>query len=183
MSHTLFYVFLTLFFNPLKSHNVSLCLTHFYYYVIEGAPALRAGRPSHSIKGGHPMAGKIYNTARWKRLRAAKLAESPACELCPGWRLRRASHVDHRVAINAGGDPWALSNLQSVCPHCHSAKTARQDGGFGHRRRDDATMGGCDLDGRPLDGGHWWNDSEKIADSREPKTVSPSLSEVSRILK
>jgi hypothetical protein len=125
----------------------------------------------------------IYNTARWKRLRAAKLASNPTCQACPPWRVRRASHVDHRQAISAGGDPWAPSNLQSLCAACHSVKTARLDGGFGHRRRDDAIMGGCDLDGRPLDGGHWWNGGEKIAENRgaEDRPISNFL--VSRVLK
>ena len=33
--------------------------------------------------------------------------------------------VDHIVPINKGGAPLDMDNLQSLCSHCHAAKTAR----------------------------------------------------------
>ncbi|MCK1313709.1 HNH endonuclease [Bradyrhizobium sp. 23] len=41
--------------------------------------------------------------------------------------------MDHKLARNAGGtdDP---SNLHWLCHGCHSRKTAKKDGGFGHPR-------------------------------------------------
>ena len=51
---------------------------------------------------------QVYDTVRWKRLRASILAESDVCWLCgrPG-----ADSVDHLVALKDGGDPYARSNL------------------------------------------------------------------------
>ncbi|MGA6536930.1 HNH endonuclease signature motif containing protein [Stenotrophomonas sp. NPDC101269] len=46
-------------------------------------------------------------------------------------RTTAASHVDHRDGDSRNND---LSNLQGLCRPCHSAKTAREDGGFGNRR-------------------------------------------------
>jgi 5-methylcytosine-specific restriction enzyme A len=69
---------------------------------------------------------------RWRELRAAVLAEQPLCASCAGGgRVEAATEVDHVVPRSrGGGDEW--SNLQALCKRCHSAKTAREDGGFGH---------------------------------------------------
>lgn len=40
----------------------------------------------------------------------------------------RATEVDHRVAINAGGHPFARGNLRSLCKTHHSQKTILLDG-------------------------------------------------------
>jgi 5-methylcytosine-specific restriction enzyme A len=69
-----------------------------------------------------------YDTA-WRKLRAAYLAANPWCAE-PGC-TEPATHVDHRTTRRSGGtDDW--SNLQGLCWSHHSAKTARQDGGFGN---------------------------------------------------
>lgn len=111
------------------------------------------------------MARWPYNTGRWHRLRRAKLRETPLCEHCV--RATVATQVDHVVAIAKGGDPWAWENLQSLCSSCHSRKTNREDGGAFNpprdRRVDPET-------GKPLDTGHWWNESKKSlrAESTRP---------------
>ncbi|WP_312327917.1 HNH endonuclease signature motif containing protein [Stenotrophomonas sp.] len=72
------------------------------------------------------------NSTYWLRLRALVLAQSPLCVVCLAeGRTRAASHVDHIDADTSNND---LSNLQGLCRPCHSAKTAREDGGFGNRR-------------------------------------------------
>ena len=39
---------------------------------------------------------KVYNTQRWRDLRALKLARSPLCEVClNAGRTKAAEHVDH----------------------------------------------------------------------------------------
>jgi 5-methylcytosine-specific restriction protein A len=51
-------------------------------------------------------------------------------------RITAASDVDHIVPHR--GDKrlfWDSSNHQSLCSACHSAKTAREDGGFGNTPR------------------------------------------------
>ena len=88
----------------------------------------------------------IYNSARWQRVRDLKLRETPLCEYCPAGRRKQATEVDHFIAIEDGGAPFALSNLRSACKPCHSQKTAR-----GER------LHGCDENGMPRDPRHSWN--------------------------
>jgi 5-methylcytosine-specific restriction endonuclease McrA len=88
----------------------------------------------------------IYNTARWQRVRALKLRETPLCEYCPPDRRKLAEEVDHFKALSDGGAPFDMANLRSACKPCHSQKTA-------HREH----LYGCDENGVPLDPGHPWN--------------------------
>ena len=89
---------------------------------------------------------RIYESVRWRKLRALKLRTTPLCEYCPSDRKRAATEVDHYVAIAAGGEPWEWDNLRSACKSCHSQKTVR-----GER------LHGCDENGLPRDARHWWN--------------------------
>ncbi|TVM16690.1 HNH endonuclease [Oceanidesulfovibrio indonesiensis] len=104
-----------------------------------------------------------YNTTRWKRLRAQQLREQPLCIHCKALgRLVPAHHVDHIQAINAGGEPFDMGNLQSLCASCHSVKTNSDMHG--------KPLKGCDVNGNPLDAGHWWSskdraNNEKISQS------------------
>jgi len=98
------------------------------------------------------MADWPYSTARWQRLRLAKLSEAPLCETCAR-RSRHviAEHVDHVVAMNRGGHAFpAMDGLRSLCPPCHSIKTNALDraGGKG------VAIKGCDVNGLPLDPDH-----------------------------
>ncbi|WP_424538834.1 HNH endonuclease signature motif containing protein [Sphingopyxis granuli] len=103
------------------------------------------------------MSGWPYNTARWKRLRAAHLALEPACRGCRNsGRLTRANTVDHIVAISEGGPAYpGHDGLASYCPACHSAKTAR--GAEAGAVRSTKPRRGCDASGRPLDPTHPWS--------------------------
>jgi 5-methylcytosine-specific restriction protein A len=72
---------------------------------------------------------RIYNR-RWQKLRAAYLASHPVCECGCG---RAATVVDHRRPHKGdAGLMYDWDNLQAMTKPCHDAKTARQDGGFGH---------------------------------------------------
>ena len=98
------------------------------------------------------MADWPYTTARWQRLRKAKLSEAPLCQTCEH-RGRKvvAEHVDHVVAIKQGGPAFpAMDGLRALCPPCHSIKTNALDraGGKG------VAIKGCDADGLPLDPDH-----------------------------
>lgn len=97
------------------------------------------------------MPTRLYDTPRWRRLRASFLATHPLCMLC--LRIGRdtmASVVDHIQPHE--GDPelfWAVDNLQALCPPCHSAaKRMQEKHGYSQ---------GCDLNGFPLDSGHRWS--------------------------
>jgi len=98
--------------------------------------------------------GRFYRTSAWAEVRLVVLRRdayrcaSPRC-------TNRASHVDHKVPIARGGAGLDPRNLQSLCASCHSRKTARTDGGFGHAKRD-AREWGCDAEGWPLDPEHVW---------------------------
>lgn len=59
--------------------------------------------------------------ARWRRIRSAKLARNPVCEICD---KALATEVDH-VKAKAHGGTDDDANLQSVCTGCHRAKTAK----------------------------------------------------------
>jgi len=79
----------------------------------------QAARPTASQRG--------YGTD-WQALRAA--TPHTPCKGCSRpWKS--GFHLDHKLARNAGGTDDA-SNLHWLCHSCHSRKTAKQDGGFGH---------------------------------------------------
>lgn len=95
----------------------------------------------------------FYSSGGWRAARAGVLRARPSCETP---RCGRASeHVDHRVARRRGGAALDPANLVALCHSCHSRKTVRADGGFGHKPR--AVQPGAGLDGRPSDAAHPWN--------------------------
>lgn len=106
------------------------------------------------------MAAWPYNTTRWQRLRTRHLAMHPLCEGCEaaGRGPVAANTVDHRVPISDGGDAFpSHDGLASLCPPCHSAKTARgPEAGSVRTTRALQPRKGCDADGNPLDAAHPW---------------------------
>lgn len=80
------------------------------------------------------QAQRTWSTARaaWRRLRAQVLCETPLCVACKRQgRFVMATVVDH---IDGDATHDDRANLQPLCASCHSAKTARENGGFGNRR-------------------------------------------------
>lgn len=104
------------------------------------------------------MAGWPYVTSRWRKLRLAKLSESPVCVICERRGLTvEADVVDHVQPIRQGGDPFpAMDGLMSLCARCHNEKSSgfdRQHGNATGRR-----FKGCDAEGNPVDPGDgWWD--------------------------
>lgn len=100
----------------------------------------------------------IYSSARWRHLRAQKLARDPLCEDCKAMgTIKAAEVVDHRHAITKGGNPFPpLDDLSSKCWPCHSAKTAR--GAEAGAAKTSKPRKGCNPDGSPLDPAHPWAD-------------------------
>jgi 5-methylcytosine-specific restriction protein A len=93
------------------------------------APRRHTGREKTAARG--------YGGA-WQKARLAYLAHHPLCVHCLAKGFVVAStDVDHIVPHR--GDMilfWASeSNWQALCHPCHSAKTAREDGGFGNKGR------------------------------------------------
>lgn len=95
------------------------------------------------------------NSAAWQALRASVLSDEPLCRACKTrGQVVPATDVDHIVPRAQGGTD-ARENLQPLCHSCHSRKTAREDGGFGHGG--EAKPVGCDVAGMPTDPRHPWN--------------------------
>lgn len=94
-----------------------------------------------------------YNTSRWRKLRRAKLLQSPLCEHCSLLgRVVSALIVDHVKAIRNGGEPFpALDRLQSLCQACHNRKTASD------MRNENHVACGFDVNGDPIDETHEWH--------------------------
>ena len=74
---------------------------------------------------------------RWLKARATYLRSHPLCLACQsGGVVKPATEVDHIIPHK--GDQtlfWNSSNWQPLCKPCHSAKTARENGGFGNERK------------------------------------------------
>jgi len=79
-----------------------------------------------AFKGMSNSNRSIYNSTRWRKLRAIVLKRQPICTMCQAkHRYTTANVVDHVLPINKGGFAWELSNLQALCTPCHNSKSAR----------------------------------------------------------
>jgi 5-methylcytosine-specific restriction protein A len=115
----------------------------------------------------HPF----YNSRVWKFTRNVKLTANPYCEIC---KTNLASDVDHILAISAGGDRTAITNLRSLCHECHSRKTFYVD----RLKRDRVPVKGCTPDGLPLNPEHHWNKTGN--DKGQGEIVRPDASETAK---
>lgn len=70
----------------------------------------------------------LYDTQAWKRLRLAKLAETPLCE-CDACKdsPKLATVVDHRLQHRGDIELFFdMRNLVSMAKRCHDRKTASE---------------------------------------------------------
>ena len=70
---------------------------------------------------------KVYQSAKWKKLRQAKLMANPLCEVClANGIIKPAIDVHHIDSfMNYTGNKrlqlaYDYANLQSLCKECHS---------------------------------------------------------------
>lgn len=71
----------------------------------------------------------LYNTRKWKEMRALHLLMSPFCVDCVrDGKRTRATDVDH-IRDHKGNKRlfYDKNNLQSLCHSCHSKKTMREN--------------------------------------------------------
>lgn len=64
----------------------------------------------------------LYNRKKWKLTRRRYLYKQPLCERCQAL----ATDVHHKQALQDGGNPWSMDNLEALCHACHSAETRRE---------------------------------------------------------
>lgn len=70
---------------------------------------------------------KIYNSERWRRLRAWKFASNPLCEMClKDNKVVPAEDIHHIVSFMNTDDTtqryslaYDFDNLMSLCKQCH----------------------------------------------------------------
>lgn len=91
-------------------------------------PAVR--RERHERERGN-SAARGYD-ARWRKVRAAKLAKEPLCrEHVKQGQVVEATEVDHIIPHRGNMELFFRDdNLQPLCKSCHSRKTATQDSTF-----------------------------------------------------
>ena len=70
---------------------------------------------------------KIYNTQRWRDMRAWKMVENPLCEMClKEDRVTPVEEIHHMTSFMTTDDPikrtnlaYDSDNLISICKTCH----------------------------------------------------------------
>jgi len=73
---------------------------------------------------------------KWQRYRLAFLAKHPLCRACEAeGKVTEATVVDHVVPHRGDMVLFWKGEHQPLCGPCHSAKTAREEGGIGYARK------------------------------------------------
>ncbi|WP_423252268.1 HNH endonuclease [Vibrio vulnificus] len=70
----------------------------------------------------------IYQSTKWRKLRARKAKDSPLCEHCLTYNIiKPVDVVDHvKPLLDYPELAYVFSNLQSLCHQCHNEKTAKE---------------------------------------------------------
>jgi 5-methylcytosine-specific restriction enzyme A len=92
-------------------------------------PTHRPPRPGPS--DARPSAARRGYGGAWRKLRRAKLARDPFCEVCGA---AVATCVDHDRSLATGGT-HDEANLVSMCAPCHNRKGVARDGLLGRPKR------------------------------------------------
>ena len=94
----------------------------------------KAGYREHNAKRD-PQVTAWMHSKRYLDLRQIHLSEHPLCvEHLKYGRDAAGTVIDHITPHKGNYDLfWDTSNWQTLCNPCHSAKTAREDHGFGNK--------------------------------------------------
>lgn len=104
-----------------------LCTAYIPHHGYCPLHAGHASRHAHYDVHQRNAAAKVfYASARWRRARAAKLAQDPVCERC---HVVFADTVHHKIPLKDCTDTLqtAAANLMSLCAPCHNAVEAESD--------------------------------------------------------
>ena len=75
----------------------------------------------------HREWSRLYNSARWRKIRARQLRREPWCAECLRSGVHtQATDVDHIVPHRGDVERFYHGALQSLCHQCHASKTARE---------------------------------------------------------
>lgn len=92
----------------------------------------------------------LYNSRRWRRIRAQQLEAQPFCVFCRGeGRLIPATVCDHIEPHRGDVARFYAGPFQSLCKRCHDSAKARIESGSGPI--------GCDESGMPINPRHHWH--------------------------
>ena len=87
--------------------------------------AIPATGPGDPVSRGH----RRMASRRWERTRTAVFERDGwECQACAAPVWPGEAECDHVVPIEAGGDEWAMGNLQTLCRPCHRAKSRADRG-------------------------------------------------------
>lgn len=116
---------------------------------------------------------RFYDSPEWHKMRGKVLRAFPWCQAVGC--TEPSKRVDHIKTMREGGAPLEPANLQALCVRCHNSKTARNDGGFGNRRKSlKGTVSiATDRAGRPLDPKHHWNRDKGKGIALQPSEAKP----------
>lgn len=70
------------------------------------------------------MAGFKYGSKKWRDFAARVKARDGFRCVVAGCSSDDRLTVDHIIEVGDGGDPWAMSNTQTLCARHHNLKTA-----------------------------------------------------------
>lgn len=93
-------------------------------YCLDHAPKNRAATDRRKLDA-------YYQSATWQKIRTAHLSSSPLCMACKhAGRIVPATVVDHVFPWKQyGPQAFTLNVFNSLCPPCHSVKTASESRG------------------------------------------------------
>lgn len=99
--------------------------------------------PSHADRIARPAAPERQSArergydAAWDRYSRRYRQQHPLCVSCVSGGHASPSEVVDHITPHRGDETlfWDPENHQALCSACHNRKTAREDGGFGNRRK------------------------------------------------
>ena len=87
---------------------------------------IRTIKKDYNKSYSDPELAKLYNTTRWRRLRAYYIKRNPLCCMCKDNNIIKEAYiVDHIREIADGGMMYDYNNLQSLCDPHHRSKTSK----------------------------------------------------------
>ena len=101
--------------------------------VIKYGPGCKCRKANGGWQSDEHRGGRIERgyDKHWMKLRRAKLAANPLCEVCLQKRpevVTVATQVHHRIPFRSLRDPLRLDwdNVVSICVECHRMETAKR---------------------------------------------------------